>query len=336
MKVRLKPLAEQVLVVTGASSGIGLLIAQGAAAAGAKVLLVARNQAALETVRAGIVAEGGMADIAVADVGDAGAVDAAAARAVSLFGRIDSWVNNAGVAIYAPLVDTPDDEHQRLFRTNYFGMVHGSRAAIRHMAETGGALITVGSIASDMPSPMLGAYTASKHALKAYVESLRIELAAAAVPIAVTLIKPAGMATPIGVHAANHQAGEALIPPPAYDPQLVADAVLFCAQHVRRDLTVGGLARAQSLFATHFPALFDRLAPFVVPLLSTRSVPKTPGDNLDQPARDGEARSPNERGIPVSPATTLALQPVMRALTVGGVIALAGMAIWSIARQRHG
>lgn len=335
MKVRLKPLAEQVLVVTGASSGIGLLIAQGAAAAGAKVLLVARNEAALETVRAGIVAEGGMAEIAVADVGDAGAVDAAAARAVSLFGRIDTWVNNAGVAIYAPLLDTPDDEHERLFRTNYFGMAHGSRAAIRHMTETGGALITVGSIASDMPSPMLGAYTASKHALKAYVESLRIELAAAAVPIAVTLIKPAGMATPIGVHAANHQAGEALIPPPAYDPQLVADAVLFCAQHVRRDLTVGGFGRAQSLFATHFPALFDRLAPFVVPLLSTRSVPKTPGDNLDQPARDGEAQSPNERGIPVSPATTLALHPAMRAVTVGGVIALAGLAIWSAARQRR-
>ena len=334
MTLRLKPLAEQVLVVTGASSGIGLLIGRSAAAAGAKVLLVARNETALEQVRADIVAKGGIAEIAVADVGDAAAVDAAASRAVSLYGRIDTWVNNAGVAIYAPLLETPDDEHERLFRTNYFGVVHGCRAAVRHLRKSGGALITVGSIASDMPSPTLGAYAASKHALKAYVESLRIELRADNVPIAVTLIKPAGMATPIGAHAANHLKGEALIPPPAYDPQLVADAVLFCAQHVRRAVTVGGVGSAQALFANHFPALFDRLAPFIVPLLSTTRVHKTASDNLDAPTQDGEARSPNEHGIAVSPATALALHPVLRGLTAAGVVALAGVSIWTVARQR--
>lgn len=333
--MRLKPLAEQVVVVTGASSGIGLLIARGAAAAGAKVVLVSRDGETLARIRSEIEAGGGVAEVAVADVGDAAAVDAAAAHAVATFGRIDSWVNDAGVAIYATLLDTPDDEHDRLFRTNYFGTVHGCRAAVRHMRDHGGALITVGSIASDMPSPILGAYTASKHALKAYVESLRIELAADGVPIVVTLIKPAGMATPIGLHAANHLDGEALVPPPAYDPQLVADAVLYCAQHVRREVVVGGLGRAQALFATHFPALFERLAPLVVPLLTTRWTPKTASDNLDAPGGNGLARSPNETGLPFSPYTALALRPGLKAaLGIGAGLVIAGAILRRRARAR--
>ncbi|WP_395396394.1 SDR family oxidoreductase (plasmid) [Novosphingobium sp. BL-8A] len=247
MKPKLKPLAEQVMVVTGASSGIGLLVAEAAARAGAKVLLIARDQEGLEGITHRIREKGGIAEFAVADVGDAAAVEAAADKAMEVYGRIDTWVNDAGVAIYATLLDTPDDEHVRLFSTNYFGVVHGCSAAASRMRKHGGALITIASIASDMPSPILGAYTASKHAVKAYVQSLRIELMAERVPIAVMLIKPAGMATPIGVHAMSRLEGEPLVPPPAYDPQLVADPVLHCAEHVRREITVGGVGRLQAL-----------------------------------------------------------------------------------------
>src|SRR5689334_604460 len=132
-RYRLRPFADQVVVITGASSGIGLDTARIAAARGAKVVLIARDEAALRQAVLEIEGAGGVAAFAVADVGVPAEVDAAAAVAIDRFGRIDTWVNNAGVAIYALLADTPIDEHERLFRTNYFGAVNGATAAIRHM-----------------------------------------------------------------------------------------------------------------------------------------------------------------------------------------------------------
>ena len=186
MKITLKPLAEQVIVITGASSGIGLVTAKRAAAEGAKVVLVARNEASLREAVEAITAAGGDAIFAVADVGDIKAVRAAAAAARTRYGRIDTWVNNAGTAIYGKLIDTPLDEHEQLFRTNYFGAVHGALTAVEHLREKGGAIITVGSIASELPSPILSAYSASKHAAKGFVDALRMELTADALSIAIT------------------------------------------------------------------------------------------------------------------------------------------------------
>lgn len=328
MTPKLKPLAEQVVLITGASSGIGLATAQMAAKRGAKVMLVARNEEALAKIVSDLGADGGTAAFAIADVGDAAAVDAAAAQAVERFGRIDTWVNNAGVAIYAPLLETPDDEHMRMFRTNYFGMVHGCLAAVRHLRDKGGALITVASIAADTPSPILGAYTASKHAVKGYFESLRIEVTNAGLPISMSLVKPGGMATPIGEHAANHLDGEAMIPPPVYDAAITAEAILHCAEHPRRTITVGGAGRAQSLFAEHFPALFDRLAPLIIPMLSSKTIPKTPGDALDAPASDGTVRPAHEHGRSFSIYTKANLHPGFTAAVALGVVAAGAFALF--------
>lgn len=321
------PLASQVVVVTGASSGIGLLIARSAARRGARVLLIARSQPALARIVQEIRAEGYRAVFAVADVGDAAALEAAADEAVRRYGQIDCWVNCAGVAIYAKLLETPEDEHRRLFETNYFGVVHGCRAALKNMQIRGGRVITIGSIASDMPSPILGAYSASKHAVKAYIESLRIELLADHIPVTMTLIKPAGMATPIGIHAANHLAGEALVPPPAYDPQLVADAVIYCAEHNRRELTVGGIGRAQTLLAAHFPRAFERFAPLVVPLLYDTQIEKTGRNALWNGFGTGQARSSNERGLKFDPYTLITLKP-RQSIAIG--LGLASAAILGI------
>ena len=336
MKIKLKPIAEQVIVVTGASSGIGLVTARAAVARGARVMLVARNETALRKAVAQIAAVGGEADYAIADVGDLAAVQAAADKALARFGRIDTWVNDAGVAIYAKLIETPPDEHERMFRTNYFGVVNGANVAVAHLRGEGGALITVGSIAADIPSPVLGAYAASKHAVKGFIDSLRIELLADAVPIAVTLIKPAGIGTPIGEHAANHGAGlyqgEALIPPPVYDPQLVADVILDAAEHPRREITVGGAGRAQALFGTHFPKLFDRFAALLIPLLFDPKRAKTPTDELDAPQRDSNERSAIKGGRSISAYTTAQLHP--RATAALALAAVGGALAWLVARKR--
>lgn len=156
----------------------------------------------------------------------------------------------------------------------------------------------------------MGAYAASKHASKAFTESLRIELQAADAPISITLIKPSGIATPIGAHAANHLDGEAKIPPPAYDPALVAEAILDCAVHPRREITIGGAGRAQVLFAEHFPTIFERLAPMLGPLLTTRKVAKTQSDNLGSQAQDGAERSAIDPGLHHSIYTAAVLRPV--------------------------
>ena len=318
MTLQLKPLAEQVIVITGASSGIGLVTAKLAASRGAKVVLVARNEDSLSEAVEAIRAAGGDAIHAVADVGEIEAVQAAARAAVARYGRIDTWVNNAGTAIYAKLIDTPLDEHQKLFRTNYFGAVHGALTAIEHLRGHGGAIVTVGSIASDLPSPVLSAYSASKHAVKGFVDALRMELTADKLPISVTLVKPSGIDTPIAQHAANHVEGEARIPPPVYDPSLVAEAILDAAQHSRRDVTVGGAGRLQVLVGTHFPTLLDKMSSLLAKPMSDPMTAKTTSTTIFDPVQAGKERSGLQPGRKTSLYTAAERHPV----AVSAVVAI--------------
>jgi short-subunit dehydrogenase len=332
MRISLRPIVEQVIVITGATSGIGLVTARAAAARGARVWLVARNEAALRELTQAIAAAGGEAGYSVADVGDADQVEAAARAALACFGRIDSWVSNAGVAIYGKLVDTPLAEHERMFRTNYFGTVNSAMTAVRHLRASGGALIVVGSIASDLPSPLLGAYAASKHAIKGYISSLRIELHADAVPISISLVKPSGTATPIAAHAANHIGHAALVPPPAYDPALVAEAILHCAAHPRRELTVGGVGRAQVIVGTHFPTLLDHAARLMMPLLMDRSRPPGRTDALFAPTADGDVQGDSGSGRRVSLYSAAARRPGATAIGLAALVG-AGTAAWMVRRR---
>ncbi len=260
MKLELKPLSKQVVFITGASSGIGRQSALRFARAGAKVALVARNEEALRSAVSEIEAAGGVAVFAVADVADAEQLAAAATSAVARLGHIDTWVNNAGVGMYTKILATDVVDERRLFETNFWGVVNGSRLAVRHLkASGGGALINLGSEVSDISIPIQGMYATSKHAIRGFTDALRDEILADDLPVSVTLIKPAAINTPFARHAKNNLMHDATLPPPVYDVDVVADQILHAAVHGGRELYAGGGGRLTALLGQHFPALTDHL-----------------------------------------------------------------------------
>ncbi|MBX9601101.1 MAG: SDR family oxidoreductase [Bryobacteraceae bacterium] len=252
--MRLKPLNRQVMVITGATSGIGLVTARMAVQRGARVVLAARNESALRDLAGEL---GESAAYAVADVADEAQVHGIAEVALDRFGHFDTWVNDAGVSIYGNLIDLNMEDQRRLFDTNFWGLIHGCRVAIEHMQDRGGALINIGSVLSERSIPLQGIYCASKHAVKGYTETLRMELEKARIPISVTLIKPSAIDTPYKDHAKNYLDVKPQNPPPVYAPEAVARAILHCAQHPRRDVTIGGGGKMITVLEHFAPGAAD-------------------------------------------------------------------------------
>ena len=277
----LKPLEDQVVVITGASSGIGRATALMAASRGAQVVLAARGAAALDALAAEIAASGGRAVAIPCDVSDPASIAHLATEAVARCGRIDTWVNNAGVAIAARLEDLPLADARRLFDVNFWGVVNGSLAALPHLERDGGALINLGSFTSDVAAPYMGMYSASKAAIKGYTDALRIELMMDKRSVSVTLIKPAPIATPVLQHQRNLLDRQATMPPPFYRPEDVARTILYAAEHPVRDLFVGGAARIGSIFGQMFPGLADAGAALSAnQIFKTSKPPTARPDNL--------------------------------------------------------
>ncbi|WP_292065755.1 SDR family oxidoreductase [Brevundimonas sp. UBA7664] len=290
-KATLKPLNQQAIVITGATSGIGLATARRAARAGACVFLIARGENDLKTLTEELQATGARAAWAVADVADHAALAEAAEKCVRLFGGFDTWVNNAGVSIYGAISVTSLDDQRRLFETNYWGVVNGSLVAAEHLRqrEGGGAIVNVGSILSDAPLPIQGVYSASKHAVKGFTNALRMELMREDAPITVSLVKPAAVDSPYSKHARNLTGYATQNPQPVYATHVVADTILYCASHPIREITVGGGGRLIASFYSILPGLAEPLfARFAPSLMRDRGSAWEPyDDGLYDPSEDG-------------------------------------------------
>lgn len=328
--MKLKPLAEQTMVITGASSGIGLATARRAARAGANVVLVARNDEALGKIATEINAAGkGRATHIALDIADPDAPQRIGDAADAAFGGFDSWANVAAAAMYARLRETTIEEHKRVFDVGYFGTVAASLYAVERLSTQGGALINVGSVLSDRAIPIQGAYSSMKHAVKGFTEALREEVEMDRRRVSVTLIKPNGINTPYPEHARNKMGQPARIPPVLYDPELVAKAICFCAEQSRRTITVGGQGMMISVLGNVFPRLSDKIieAGFGEQA-QTSDTPPEPGaqDNLFAAREDGRERSNQDVFVrKTSLAMEMQLRPTLStaaALVVGGVAAV--------------
>jgi short-subunit dehydrogenase len=257
MDPKLKPLDQQVIVITGASSGIGLATALAAAHQGARVVLGARSADVLDDVVAHISAEGGQAVAMAVDVSDRAQLQGLAQRAIDAFGRIDTWVNDAGVSVYGRLDRIEESHSRRMFDVNFWGLVNGSLIAAEHLRANGGALINLGSEASEAAIPLQGMYAASKHAVKGFTDALRMELEADDAPISVTLIQPTAVDTPYPEHAANFLDQEPKLPTPMIEVEKVASAILDAATSPTRSTKVGAMSVVNTAMAKFLPSLAD-------------------------------------------------------------------------------
>jgi NAD(P)-dependent dehydrogenase (short-subunit alcohol dehydrogenase family) len=283
--MQLKRLSEQVVVVMGASSGIGRAAALRLADAGASVVVAARSEVGLASLVEEIAGAGGTATSVRADVTDAGQVAAVAEHAVSHHGRIDTWVQVAGVLLVAPFSETDPAEFARVLQVNLMGQVHGAKAALPHLAAAGGAFLSISSMGAKRAIPLQTAYCASKHGVDAFLEAWRTELEHDGVPISVTEIMPATINTPLFDNARTKIGVKPTAPPPAYPPSAVADAVVFAAQHPVPRLVVGGAARAIITTQALAPRLLDVAFRRFGYQLHNTGEPKarTAADNLDAP-----------------------------------------------------
>ena len=325
MSIKLKKLANQVIVITGGSSGIGLVTARMAARRGARLVLNARNEAALQRITSEINQAGGQAIGVAGDVGNFEDVRRLADAAVQRYGGFDTWVNNAGVSIYGLILDQALVDQRRLFDTNYWGVVHGSMIACGHLRTRGGALINVGSVLSDRAIPIQGTYCASKHAVKGYTDALRMELEEEGAPISVTLIKPSAIDTPYIYHAKNLLPVEPLNPPPVYAPETVAEAILHCAENAERDVIVGGGGKALSAMSYYAPRATDKVMEATMFDLQKSDEPRAPRkqDSLHAPSQGGFERG----GYPGHVAeSSIYTRASLRPWLMGAVVAGAGLA----------
>lgn len=260
MKLPLKKLDDQVIVLTGATSGIGLLTARMAAKRGAKLVLAARDEEALSKLAEELGTKEAQVVYLKTDVSKEEDVKKLAQKAREAFGGFDTWVNNASVSIYGHLTEVPIDEARKLFETNYWGVVYGSLEAVKHYQEKDepGALINIASVAGHHAFPIMGTYSSSKYAVRGFTDGLRMDVEKQQIPAVVTQIHPARVNTPYPDNAASYIDKAPTHDAMMYPPESVAESILYAAEHPVRDMFVGGQSKMVALMGAVMPRVTDR------------------------------------------------------------------------------
>lgn len=248
----------KVVVVTGASSGVGRALARAFGARECKVALIARNEQALNATAAEVREAGSEALVLPLDVADAEAVEQAAASIEAQWGRIDIWVNCAMATVFASVADTTAEEYRRVTEVTYLGYVHGTLAALRRMRPRDqGTIIQIGSALAYRSIPLQSAYCAAKAAIRAFTDSLRTELIHERSGIRLTMLQLPAVNTPQSLRQRNKLPKQAQPVPPLFAPEAIADIVVWAADHTPREMLIGRPAVQAVWGQKIFPALLD-------------------------------------------------------------------------------
>ena len=269
--------SQQVVVITGASAGVGRATARAFAAAGARIGLIARGEAGLEAARREIEAAGGQALTIVADVADAAAIETAAERIERELGPIDIWVNNAMVSVFSPVKAMTAEEFQRVTDVTYLGVVNGTLAALRRMLPRDrGVVVQVGSALAYRGIPLQAAYCGAKHAIQGFNESLRAELLHDGSHVRVTMVQLPALNTPQFAWVKTRLPGAPQPVPPIFQPEVAAAAIVWAANHDRREVQVG--------LPTTLAILGNRIAPNLLDRYLARTA--YAGQQTDEPVAE--------------------------------------------------
>lgn len=249
----------EVVVVTGASAGVGRATARAFAERGAQIGLLARGESGLEGARRDVEEAGGEALVVPTDVADAEQVEAAADTVEAEFGPIDVWVNNAMTSVFSPATEMEPDEYQRVTEVTYLGCVYGTQAALdRMLSRSEGTIVQVGSALAYRGIPLQSAYCGSKHAIQGFTESVRSELIHDESDIQLSMVQMPALNTPQFEWVKSRLPNEPQPVPPIYQPEVAADAIVWTTDHDRDELWVGRSTAKAILGNRIIPRRLDR------------------------------------------------------------------------------
>lgn len=335
-----KPISQQVVVLFGATSGIGLITALRFADLGAQLVLTGRSEEGLAEALHWVKQFGARAIAVIADAQKPDDVRMVAEEAVSTFGRLDTWVHLAAVSEWALFEETPVEDFKQIIEVTLLGQVYGANSAMEIMRQQpdGGGLIHVTSVAGMVPLPYQSAYTAAKFGTRGFLDTLRLEIKQAGYPISVTNIVPSSINTPLFEKARTRLGVQPRPIPPVYEPELVADAIVFAAENPKNQLIVGGSGYLFQWIRRLAPGLLDA-GLMLVGFRGQRSrQPESvlSHDNLYEHA-SGYNRIKGKYGDEAwsfSLYTWLMTHPIARYAVIGAVIGGVSMLFWSKARRR--